>query len=100
MEVCLGDGMSHGRQGASVSGSGSGSGSESGGRSIEAIPSDAVALARLTPALTDRPSADGRGLHSNSITHSPPEHPRNCHFHRCSKEAAVDDCVMNEARPV
>ena len=40
------------------SGGGSGSGNGSGGRSTESIPSYAVALARLVPVLTDRPSTD------------------------------------------
>ena len=57
------------------SGGGSGSGNGSGGRSIGSIPSDAVALARLVPVLTDRPSADGRDLHLDSINHSQPDHP-------------------------
>ena len=62
-------------QAASGPGSGGGSGSGSGGRSIGSIPSYAVALARLVPVLTDRPSADGRDLHLDSLNHSQPDHP-------------------------
>ena len=69
-----------------------------GGRSIGSIPSDAVALARLVPVLTDRPSADGRDLHLDSINQSQPDHLRTYPFHRCSKEAPVDDYVIDEAR--
>ena len=69
-----------------------------GGRSIGSIPSDAVALARLVPALTDRSSTDGRDLRLDSTNHSQPNHLRTYPFHRCLKEDAIDDCVIDEAR--